>query len=71
MFISLSGEWRLGGFEVLSSVMDDDAVIYVSAPILYMISILFIDISRRHMEASSLTLVAMLPLKLRKQTGTQ
>ena len=28
IFISQSGEWRLGGFEVLSSMKDDDAVIY-------------------------------------------
>lgn len=29
IFISQSGEWRLGGFEVLSSMKEDDAVIYV------------------------------------------
>lgn len=29
IFISPSGEWRLGGFEVLSSMKEDDAVIYV------------------------------------------
>lgn len=28
IFISQSGEWRLGGFEILSSMKDDDAVIY-------------------------------------------
>ena len=28
IFMSQSGEWRLGGFEVLSSVKDDEAVIY-------------------------------------------
>ena len=30
IFISPSGEWRLGGFEVLSSMKDDEAIIYVS-----------------------------------------
>lgn len=29
VYISQSGEWRLGGFEVLSSMKDDDAIIYV------------------------------------------
>jgi SCY1-like protein 1 len=29
VFTSESGEWKLGGFEVLSNVKDDDAVIYV------------------------------------------
>lgn len=28
IYMSQSGEWRIGGFEVLSSVKDDDAVIY-------------------------------------------
>ncbi|KAK3170993.1 hypothetical protein OEA41_003077 [Lepraria neglecta] len=28
VYISQSGEWRLGGFEVLSSMKDDDAMIY-------------------------------------------
>ena len=31
VFISPSGEWRLGGFEVLSSVKDENPVLYVSA----------------------------------------
>ena len=30
IFSSQSGEWRLGGLEVLSSLKDDDALIYVS-----------------------------------------
>jgi SCY1-like protein 1 len=29
IFTSESGEWKLGGFEILSSVKDDEAVIYV------------------------------------------
>ena len=29
VFISQSGEWRLGGLDVLSSMKEDDAVIYV------------------------------------------
>ena len=29
IFISPSGEWKLGGFEVLSSPKDDSAVLYV------------------------------------------
>jgi hypothetical protein len=29
IYTSESGEWRLGGFEVLSSMKDDDAIIYV------------------------------------------
>ncbi|TAQ91508.1 hypothetical protein B7494_g229 [Chlorociboria aeruginascens] len=28
LFTSESGEWRVGGFEVLSSIKDDDAIIY-------------------------------------------
>ena len=30
VYTSEAGEWKLGGFEVLSSVKDDEAVIYVS-----------------------------------------
>lgn len=30
MFTSESGEWRLGGLDILSSMKEDDAVIYVS-----------------------------------------
>lgn len=30
IFTSQSGEWRLGGLEVLSSPKDNDALIYVS-----------------------------------------
>lgn len=29
VFASESGEWKLGGFELLSSLKDDEAVIYV------------------------------------------
>lgn len=29
IFTSESGEWKLAGFEVLSSMKDDDPVIYV------------------------------------------
>jgi hypothetical protein len=31
VFTSESGEWKLAGFDVLSSVKDDDAIIYVCA----------------------------------------
>ncbi len=34
IFTSESGEWKLGGFDVLSSMNDDDAVIYVRRPLL-------------------------------------
>lgn len=27
-----SGEWKLGGFDILSSMKEDDAVIYVRKP---------------------------------------
>lgn len=30
MFTSESGEWKLGGFDVLSSMKEEDAIIYVS-----------------------------------------
>lgn len=30
IYTSESGEWKLGGFEVLSSVKDDESIIYVS-----------------------------------------
>jgi hypothetical protein len=29
IFTSEGGEWKLGGFEILSSMKEDDAVIYV------------------------------------------
>jgi hypothetical protein len=32
VFISESGEWKLGGFDILSSMKEDDAIIYVSHP---------------------------------------
>lgn len=32
MFTSESGEWKLGGFDILSSMKEDDAIIYVSGP---------------------------------------
>jgi SCY1-like protein 1 len=32
IYTSESGEWKLGGFEVLSSVKDDEAIIYVCQP---------------------------------------
>lgn len=32
IFVSESGEWRLGGLDILSSMKEDDAVLYVSAP---------------------------------------
>lgn len=39
VFISQSGEWRLGGFEVLSSMKEDDAIIYVKLSILAHLSL--------------------------------
>ena len=32
IFISQSGEWRLGGLDILSSMKEDDAIIYVGHP---------------------------------------
>lgn len=32
IYTSESGEWKLGGFEVLSSVKDDESIIYVRLP---------------------------------------
>lgn len=29
MYTSESGEWKLGGFDILSSMNDEDAIIYV------------------------------------------
>jgi SCY1-like protein 1 len=29
IYTSESGEWKMGGFEILSNVKDDDAIIYV------------------------------------------
>lgn len=34
VYTSESGEWKLGGFEILSNVKDDDAIIYVRSNIL-------------------------------------
>ena len=33
IFVSQSGEWRVGGFEILSSMKDDEAIIYVCTPL--------------------------------------
>jgi SCY1-like protein 1 len=33
VFITESGEWKLGGFDILSSMKEDDAVIYVGSTI--------------------------------------
>lgn len=30
VFSSESGEWKLGGFDILSSMKEDEAIIYVS-----------------------------------------
>jgi SCY1-like protein 1 len=30
VYTSESGEWKLGGFDILSSMKEDDAIIYVS-----------------------------------------
>lgn len=35
IFISPSGEWKLGGFELLSNPKDDAAVLYVRPPSIY------------------------------------
>ena len=32
IFTGESGEWKLGGFELMSSMKDEDAVIYVCHP---------------------------------------
>lgn len=32
IFTSESGEWKLGGLDVLSSMKEDDAIIYVRPP---------------------------------------
>lgn len=32
IYTSESGEWKLGGFDVLSSVKDDESIIYVCMP---------------------------------------
>jgi hypothetical protein len=32
VFTSESGEWKLGGFDILSSMKEDDAIIYVGYP---------------------------------------
>lgn len=34
IFTSESGEWKLGGFDTLSSMNDDEAIIYVGPPVL-------------------------------------
>ena len=39
IFISQSGEWRLGGLELLSSMKEDDAVIYVGFGLLFSVLI--------------------------------
>lgn len=37
IYTSESGEWKLGGFEVLSNVNDDDALIYVCPKLLFLL----------------------------------
>lgn len=34
IYTSEGGEWKVGGFEVLSSMKDDDAIIYVRLTLL-------------------------------------
>jgi hypothetical protein len=38
IYTTESGEWKLGGFEVLSNIKDDEAVIYVCCPSATMIN---------------------------------
>lgn len=34
VFMSESGEWKLGGFDILSSMNDENAVIYVRSSLI-------------------------------------
>ena len=70
VYISQSGEWRLGGFEVLSSMKDDDAMIYVRLPSTGYVCCRLADF-RRGTEASPLNLVDMLLPKSLSLAGTR
>jgi len=69
IYTSESGEWKLGGFEVLSSVKDDDAVIYVGQMFPGTWACLVAD-NGRHTAASSLTRVVTLLLNSPSRAGT-
>lgn len=61
VFISQSGEWRLGGFEVLSSMKEDDAIIYVG--FLFFLPFPTMTDPNRHTVAWSRTLEDILLLR--------
>jgi hypothetical protein len=69
IYTSESGEWKLGGFDVLSSLKDDESIIYVrSCP--YMLYDTRANRYNRHTEAWSPTLEDILLLSWPRVDGT-
>jgi hypothetical protein len=68
IFTGESGEWKLAGFEVLSSLKEDDPVIYVCVDITAPEAM---SNTCRHMVLSCQTRPDMLPLKLSGLDGKQ
>lgn len=72
IFASESGEWKLGGFDVLSSMNDENAIIYVGRP-LNVVSwekqLWLTGTQHRHTVASSLTQLAIHPPRLSRVVG--
>lgn len=68
VYTSESGEWKLGGFDVLSSVKDDESIIYVR--ILRLATRLEADEPNRHTVAWYQTLDDMRPPNLPGAAGT-
>lgn len=62
VYTSQSGEWRLGGFEVLSSVKDEDAILYVCF-VSVLLSQQWLISERSQWEVLSLNRASTLPLK--------
>jgi hypothetical protein len=68
VFTSESGEWKLGGFDVLSSMKEDDAIIYVG---LWFFGVNVKLTIHRVMEVSLQTGHVMLLRRSPKEVGSQ
>lgn len=71
IFTSESGEWRLGGSDLLSSMKEDDAIIYVSRQASSLIQTSVTNHAERHLLVFCLLYISMLLLKSRGLAGTQ
>lgn len=74
IFASESGEWKLGGFDVLSSMNDENAIIYVGHRrplnvVSWEKQLWLTDTQHRHTVASSLTQLVIHPPRLSRVVG--